>query len=159
MAIGTSDGFLRTYRASDLTAGPFIDLKIDFGGPFIAADDVMTPSVPVQPRRARGRGAVRLRGRVRRVPVFPPAATTRSPTSCTWWTGAFEFNFEFLPIPGTDPAPALAVSQLVTAEPEDAEVLIPTSTNHFLSTRRDMDLTGETASASPRRRPPARSTT
>jgi hypothetical protein len=57
--------------------------------------------------------------------------------------GAFDFQFEFLPIPDTDPAPALAVSQLATPEPEDAEVLIGTSTNLFLATTRDMDLTGE----------------
>ena len=57
--------------------------------------------------------------------------------------GVIESQYEFLPIPDTDPAPALSVSQLATPEREDAEVLITTSTNLFLATTRDMDLTGE----------------
>ena len=135
---GPSDGFLRTYRASRPRAG-----------------SVHRPQG--RPRRSRHRGGRRddaerpgsarpARSPTRRrSSTSPPPACSRSSRPVVDDTiayklhvvdGAFEFNFEFLPIPDTDPAPALAVSQLASgADPEDipdGEVLIPTATNLFL---------------------------
>ncbi len=176
VAIGTSDGFLRTYRASDLAPGPLIDLKVSLGGPVIAADDVMTPSVPVRPTGALADEAPFVYVAASGVfPFFPPGgrrhdrlqaprggwgASSSSSSSCRSRT----------PIP----APALAVSQLASgADPED----IPdgkcwsrprptcsssppaTWTSPARSTSRAISWRATTASARPRRRPRARTTT
>jgi hypothetical protein len=155
IAIGTTDGFLRTYRTTNLAPGPSMDLKIEFGPPptppTITADDVMTPSVPVQPNGAiPGPGSPVDEAQFVYVaasgvfPFFPAGGDDTIAYKLHVVDGAFEFQFEFLPIPDTDPAPALSVSQLAEGdEPDDAEVLITTSTNLFLATTRDMDLTGE----------------
>ena len=144
IAIGTTDGFLRTYRAADLVPGPLMDLKVGLGPFTIAADDVMTPSVPVRPDGTLADEAPFVYVAASAVfPFFPFGGDDTVAYKLHVVDGAFEFQFEFLPIPDTDPAPGLAVSQLATDDPEDAEVLIPTSSNLFLSTTRDMDLTGE----------------
>ena len=144
IAIGTTDGFLRTYRAADLVPGPLMDLKVGLGPFTIAADDVMTPSVPVQPDGSVADEAPFVYVAASAVfPFFPPGGDDTVAYKLHVVDGAFVFQFEFLPIPDTDPAPGLATSQLATAAPEDAEVLIPTSTNLFLASTRDMDLTGE----------------
>ena len=156
VAIGTTDGHLRTYRASDLAPGPFIDLTFPLGPTnSIVASDVMTPSVPVQPN-----GATPSPGGSVAEPEFvyvtaygvftpfhePPAPTDPADTIAYKLhvvDGEFEFQYEFLPIPSTKPAPALSVSQVSEPETQDAEVAITTTTNLFLATTRDMDLTGE----------------
>jgi hypothetical protein len=160
IAIGTTDGFLRTYRTTNLAPGPFSDLKVQLGpgGPVIAATDVMTASVPVQPDgMPPGPGSAVQEAQfvyVAAYGVFPPFSNPDpdidDPTvddtiayKLHVVDGAFEFQFEFLPIPDTRPAPALSVSQVAEPDPEDAEVLITTTTNLFLATTRDMDLTGE----------------
>jgi len=152
--IGTTDGELRRFRASDLTEGDAIDLKLPFGpdpgDPFIDADDVMTPSVPVQPDGGiPGPGSPMEEAQFIYVaasgvfPFFPAGGDDTIAYKLHVNDGVIESQYEFLPIPDTDPAPALSVSQLATPEREDAEVLITTSTNLFLATTRDMDLTGE----------------
>ena len=152
VAIGTTDGFLRTYRASDLSPGPFVNLSV---GP-ITATDVMTPSVPVQPNGTTPSPGspvdeaqfvyVAAHGQFAPFPDPPPGELDPLDTIAYKLhvvDGGLEFQFEFLPIPATRPAPALATSQLAEADPEDAEVAITTTTNLFLATTRDMDLTGE----------------
>ena len=155
--IGTTDGQLRRFRASDLFQDAPVDLKLPFGpdpgDPFIDVGDVMTPSVPVQPDGAiPGPGSpvdeaqfiyVAASGEF---PFFPASSTGIDDTIAYKLhvnDGVIESQYEFLPIPNTDPAPALSVSQVATPVPEDAEVLITTTTNLFLATTRDMDLTGE----------------
>jgi len=151
IAIGTTDGFLRTYRTTNLVPGPAISLSAPLG-PFdsITAADVMTPSVPVQPNGATpSPGGLVAAAEV----VYVTALANFSPFGLGVddtvayklhvVDGAFEFQYEFLPIPDTVPAPALAVSQVSTPDTEDAEVIITTTTNLFLATTRDMDLTGE----------------
>ena len=85
IAIGTTDGFLRTYRAADLVPGPLMDLKVGLGPFTIAADEVMTPSVPVQPDGSVADEAPFVYVAASAVfPFFPPGgSTTPSPTSST----------------------------------------------------------------------------
>ncbi len=89
----------------------------------------MTPSVPVQPdghaRRARRRSSTSRPPPCSR--SSRPAATTRSPTSCTSSTARSSSSSSSCRSRTPTRRPALAVSQLATADPEDAEVLIPTS--------------------------------
>jgi hypothetical protein len=155
--VGTTDGQLKRFRASDLVEGDPVDLKLPFGpdpgDPFIDVDVVMTPSVPVQPSGAiPGPGSpvdeaqyiyVAASGEF---PFFPPSSAGIDDAIAYKLhvnDGVIESQYEFLPIPNTDPAPALSVSQLSTPDREDGEVLITTATNLFLATTRDMDLTGE----------------
>ena len=110
----------------------------------------MTPSVPVQPNGAiPGPGSPVDEAQFIYVaasgvfPFFPAGGDDTIAYKLHVNDGVIESQYEFLPIPDTDPAPALSVSQLATPDREDAEVLISTSTNLFLATTRDMDLTGE----------------
>lgn len=144
IAIGTTDGFLRTYRAADLAPGPSIDLSVPLGSESITASDVMTPSVPVQSDGGLPDDPqfVYVAAQANFSP-FGPGNDDTVAYKLHVVDGALEFQFEFLPIPDTTPAPGLAVSQLSTPDTQDAEVLISTATNLFLATTRDMDLTGE----------------
>ncbi len=148
VAVGTTNGFLLTFRVSNLAPGAFADLTFPLGPGMVDADDVMTPSVPVQPDGGLSAASpfvyVAASGEF---PFFPPGVADTIAYKLHVVDGALDFQGEFLPIPDTDPAPALAVSQLLsTTDPElvpEGEVLIPTSTNLFLATTHDMDLTGE----------------
>ena len=155
--VSTTDGQLKRFRASDLSEGDPVDLKLPFGpdpdDPFIDVDVVMTPSVPVQPSGVTP-GPGSLVGEAQYVyvaasgefPFFPASSTGIDDTIAYKLHvngGTIESQYEFLPIPNTDPAPGLAVSQLATPAREDGEVLVSTTGNLFLATTRDMDLTGE----------------
>ena len=148
VAVGTTNGFLLTFRVSNLMPGAFENLTFPLGPGVVDADAVMTPSVPVQPDGGLSSASpfvyVAASGEF---PFFEPGAADTIAYKLHVVDGALEFQGEFLPIPDTDPAPALAVSQLLsTTDPErvpEGEVLIPTSTNLYLATTDDMDLTGE----------------
>ena len=94
----------------------------------------MTPSVPVHPDDVLYVAALA------NFSPFGPGMDDTVAYKLHVVNGALAFAYEFLPIPDTMPAPGLATSQL---SPDDGEVLISTTTNLFLATTRDMDLTGE----------------
>jgi hypothetical protein len=159
LLVATTDGRLRQFRAADLVETGEVDLNLPFGppgGPAIDARDVMTPSVPVHPAGEEPPFVYVSASAF--FPFFPNPDPPDPPVLDTIAYklhvngGVIESQYEFLPIPDTDPGPGLAVSQLA---PEDGEVLIPTSDrppsdpmqarrgNLYLATTRDMDLTGE----------------
>jgi hypothetical protein len=130
VAIGTEDGDLRTYRASDLGAGPAVT-----GLPL--ADEVLTPIVPVQPDGDTPESA----------PFIYVSATSDffGPASAAIYkigqdAGAL-VPVTLAPFPG-HPSPAMAVTQLATPEMDDGKLLLGTSINLFLASTRDLDVVG-----------------
>ena len=117
VVVGTSNGFLLTFRVSNLAPGAFANLTFPLGPGMVDADDVMTPSVPVQPDGGLSAGI--RRSSTSRPPASSPSSRPAPADTIAYKLhvvdGALDFQGEFLPIPDTDPAPALAVSQLATA--------------------------------------------
>jgi hypothetical protein len=129
VAIGTTDGALRTYRASDLAAGPAATALPD-------AIDVLTPVVPVRPDG--------------HIPGLAPVIYV-SATSAIFGPSTKVFKLEQngsaldvvreAPFPG-EPSPSMAVSQLAQPGMEDGKLLLGVSINHFLLSTRDLDVVG-----------------
>ncbi len=169
------------------STGASVDLKLPFGpdpdDPFIDVDDVMTPSVPVQPSGVTP-GPGSLVGEAPFVyvaasgefPFFPASSTGIDDTIAYKLHvigGAIEFAVRVPADPEHRPRPGARGQPARDARArEDGEVLdLDHAANLFLATTRDMDLTGEidfdsalsrramTASARRRRRPQARSST
>lgn len=131
VAVGTA-GALRTYRASDLAAGPAVAI----------AGEIQTPSVPVEPTGLTPSPT----GTVKTAPLIYVASRTgvgqttvskiqpgdNSLTS----TGTSD------PLAG-DPAPALAVEQESEPELEEAKVIVTTGVNLYLLSTADLGLAGQ----------------
>jgi outer membrane protein assembly factor BamB len=135
VAIGTTGPALRTYRVSNLAAGPAATALPN-------AIEVLTPIVPVQPDgRTPSPG-----GPVDTAPAIYVSATSLifGPSTKVFKLRQNGTTLEVerdAPFPG-EPSPAMAVSQVAEPGMEDGKLALGVGINHFLLSTRDLDVVG-----------------
>ena len=129
--VGTTPGFVRSYRVDTLAAGP---ASQDLGGP------AQTPSGPVQPSGMPPSGAAT--EPVKTAPFLYVATAEPATTTVAHKLGPNLQELAASPALAGAPAPALAVEQEAEVAQDEAKLIVTTGANLYVLNTADMAMGG-----------------